>query len=566
MGRIPFLGFVKVRATVTLDATHRVDGVVERLAVRTKESPTTLAVGIGVDDPKWPLVSLLGFPGEIQRVATGSDSFLHTPTATSAVKTVTVRYRIHAPFTADDTVLRFRAVTSIVRLLHYSDIESAHDDPELVAGLAGTIGALRDDRTLVCGTGDNVAPGVLPLVTEGEIALEFFEAASPTVETFGNHDFDFGPERTAEIVRRSPQRWISANVRQNESPFAGVDQWCIERVGDERVGFFGLTDPTTPSIGDSENRLEFTDPIEAARDSIDTLHAQDVDYVVALSHLGRLDDELAATFDIDVILGGHVHSERVERIAGTVLTRPGSGGRTLFEIDLPTGDVTRHAVTDGPVDATLAERYRTLIAETGLDTVVAHVADPIFRTDADAFRGESRVGNFVADAYRWAAERAVGTDVPVVGLQNSGGIRTGPPLVGDVTVADLISLVPFDEPIVVADCSGEELHSVFAEAAETPGFGESDWWHAHVSGARLTYDHDDGRLQSASVGGEPVVDSGRYHLAFPEFLLYTTVEFPTLADDLPIERLDIQYELLSEYAEAVGIDPAIEGRIVRNGV
>jgi 2',3'-cyclic-nucleotide 2'-phosphodiesterase (5'-nucleotidase family) len=486
-------------------------------------------------------------------------------TAPSAVKTVTVRIRRVAGV-IDDTVLRSRTVSSPVRLLHYSDIENAHDDPELVAGLAGTIGALRDDRTLVCGTGDNVAPGVLPLVSEGEVALDFFEAVSPTVETFGNHDFDFGPDRTAEIVRRSPQRWLSANVRLNGSPFAGVDPWHVERVGDERVGFFGLTDPTTPSIGDSDNRLEFTDPIAAAGDAIDALRAHDVDHVVALSHLGRRDDELAATFDIDVVLGGHVHSERVERIAGTVLTRPGSGGHTLFEIDLPTGDVTRHAVADGSVDSALAATYRARIANAGLDTVVARVDDPISRTDADAFRGESRVGNFVADAYRWAAERALGADLPVVGLQNSGGIRTGPPLAGDVTAADLISLVPFDEPLVVAELSGDTLRSVFAEAADTPGFGESDWWHAHVSGARLTYDHDDGRLRAASVGGEPVVDSARYTLAFPEFLLYTTVEFPTLTADLPIERLDTQYELLIEYAEAVGIDPSIEGRIVRNGV
>ena len=122
-----------------------------------------------------------------------------------------------------------------MRLLHYSDIENAHDDPATIAGLAGTIESLRDDRTLVCGTGDNVAPGVLPLVSEGEIALDFFEAVSPTVETFGNHDFDFGPDRTAEIVRRSPQRWLSANVRLNGSPFAGVDPISV---GDLFAGAF----------------------------------------------------------------------------------------------------------------------------------------------------------------------------------------------------------------------------------------------------------------------------------------------------------------------------------------
>ncbi len=452
-----------------------------------------------------------------------------------------------------------------MRLLHYSDIENAHDDPELIGRLAGTIDSIRDDRTLVCGTGDNVAPGVLPLVSEGSIALEFFEVASPTVETFGNHDFDFGPDRTENVVARSPQRWLSANVRRGGSPFADVDPWWIARLDGDSVGFFGLTDPTTPSAGEEGEKIEFLDPIPAATDAVDALRARGVDHVVALSHLGRLDERLAVACDIDVVLGGHVHSERVERVADTVLTRPGSGGETLLEIDLTTRGVLRHDVSEGPLDTDLAARYRDRLSETGLDSVVGRVSEPIERTDAAAFRGESRVGNFVADAYRWAAERAVGPEPAVVGLQNSGGIRTGPPLSGTITAADLVGLVPFDEPLVVAELTGRELESVFAEAADTPGFGESDWWHAHVSGARLAYDHEDDRLGEASVDGSPIAESATYRLAASEFLLHTEGEFPTLTERHAIERLDTQYEILIEYADAVGIAPVVEGRITRNG-
>jgi 2',3'-cyclic-nucleotide 2'-phosphodiesterase (5'-nucleotidase family) len=451
-------------------------------------------------------------------------------------------------------------------LIHYSDIENAHDDPETIGRLAGTIDALDGDGALVCGTGDNTAPGVLPLVSRGGIALEFFEAVRPTVETFGNHDFDFGPDRTAELVARSPQRWLSANVSRGGELFAGVDPWWVERVGDERVGFFGLTDPTTPSVGDFEHEVTFSDPIEAVGDAVDALYDRGVDHVVALSHLGRADSRLAAAHDIDVILGGHVHTERIERIEGTVLTRPGTGGEVVLEVDPDTGDVNRHAVADGPLDAALADRYRERLTAAGLDTVVATVGEPIARTDREAFHGESPVGNFVADAYRWAAERAVGTDPPVVGLQNSGGIRTGPPLDGAVTTGDLIGLVPFDEPLVVVELSGSALRPVLEEGGDTPGFGEPDWWHAHVSGARLTYDHDEERLTEATVAGDPIDPDRRYRLAVSEFLLHTDVEFPTLAVASVVDRLDTQYRILIEYARTVGIDPRVDGRIVRNGL
>ena len=453
-----------------------------------------------------------------------------------------------------------------MRLLHYSDIENVHDDPQAVGRLAGTIESLDDGRTLICGTGDDLAPGVLPLVTRGEIALEFFEAVGPDVETFGNHDFDFGPDRTVELIERSPQRWFSANVTRDGEPLAGVDRWGIERVDGTRVGFFGLTDPTTPSVGDFDGELAFSDPIEAARNATGALWDRGAEYVVALSHLGRADGRLAAACDVDVVLGGHVHSERIERIDGTVLTRPGSGGGTVLEVDLESGDVTRHPVAEGPLDSELAARYRDRLSAADLDTVVGHVEEPIARTAREAFRGESRVGNFVADAYRWAAERAVGTEPPVVGLQNSGGIRTGPPLSGDVTRGDLVGLVPFEEPLVVVELPGSALRSVLQEGADTPGFGEAEWWHAHVSGARLGYDHDDDRLVEASVAGEPIVDTRRYRLAVSDFLLHTDAEFPTLSDARPIERLDTQYEILVGYAREVGIDPDVEGRIVRKGL
>ena len=453
-----------------------------------------------------------------------------------------------------------------MRLLHYSDIENAHDDPDRIGRIAGLVSALRDDDAFVCGTGDNVAPGVLPLVTRGEQALDFFAAVSPTVSTFGNHDFDFGADRARELVERSPQQWLSANIYAGGEPFAGVDGATIRRADGESVGFVGVTDPTTPSANPEAKALEFSDPIAAVAEAADDLRGAGVDHVVVLSHLGRADDDLARETDVDVVLGGHVHSERVDRVDGTLLTRPGSGGDCVLEVDLGTGSVERHPVATAPLDEALAARYGERLDEAGLDAVVGRVEEPLRRTEREAFRGESRVGNFVADAYRWAAVEAVDADVPVVGLQNSGGIRTGPAIDGEVTVSDLVSLVPFEEPVVVLELSGVELLDAFREAADTTGFGESDWWHAHVSGARLAYDYADDELVEATVDGRPVDPDGRYLLATTEFLLYTDEEFPTLTDAARRRTLDTQYEVLADFARTVGVDPELEGRIVRAGL
>ncbi len=445
-----------------------------------------------------------------------------------------------------------------VRLLHYSDIENAYDTPDRLGRLAGTIMARRSDDTLVFGTGDNTAPGVLPLVTRGEQALDFFEAVSPDADTFGNHDFDFGPARTLELVAQAPQPWLCANVERDGDLFGrevGVRPWQVYSAGGARVGVFGLVTPRTASINPATGNVQFTDPITAAERAVDALHAEGVDYIVCLSHLGTGDERLATEVDVDVVLGGHIHTERVERLDDTLLTRPGVNGEVLLEVTLPDREVTRHVVADGPCDEAVTAMMERRLADAGVDEVVAHVAEPVKRTEVACFHGESRVGNFVADAYRWFAD----TDV---GLQNSGGIRSGPPLADEVTVGDLISLIPFDEPLAVAAVSGAELRTAFAQGdGARLAFGAPDWWHAHVSGAELVYDRAADGLVDARVGGRPVEADGQYTVALADYLLHSDDEFPVLEERHRIDTLDTQYEVLAAYAREVGIDPQVEGRV-----
>ena len=108
------------------------------------------------------------------------------------------------------------------RLLQYSDVENVFDNPRQAGRLAGAIRTRNDDHTIICGTGDNTAPGVLALIDRGQQALELFEAINTDVETFGNHDFDFGIEAIQSIVAASPQTWVSTNIyHQDDDGTAG---------------------------------------------------------------------------------------------------------------------------------------------------------------------------------------------------------------------------------------------------------------------------------------------------------------------------------------------------------
>ncbi|MGM0605659.1 MAG: bifunctional metallophosphatase/5'-nucleotidase [Halobacteriota archaeon] len=449
----------------------------------------------------------------------------------------------------------------MVRLLQYSDIENVYDTPERVGRFAGVLSEFNGPDALVVGTGDNTAPGVTSLLTNGRQSIELFETIGTDLETFGNHDFDYGLDATLEIVADSPQTWVATNVRDRHGDRfgsqAGVVPTAIRTVNGESIGFFGLTDPATPSLNPMATELSFDDPIEAAETAVCDLRNEGVDHVVALSHLGSTDERLAERVDVDVILGGHVHRERIDRIDGTLLTRPGVNGHTIVEITLDGTAVTAetHSSAAAPVVESVAESIRELFVDAGVDAVVGHVSEPIERDPETVHGGECRIGNFIADAYRWASD----TDV---GLQNSGGIRTGPAWDDAVTIADLISVNPFEEPVVSVRVTGDELISAFEQlTGSAVDFGADGWWHGHLSNATVTWSEASDRLLEATVGGEPIDRDQYYTVATPEYILHSDHEFPAIDARHRIDEHGIQHEILAAYAREHGIEPTIDGRI-----
>lgn len=449
----------------------------------------------------------------------------------------------------------------MVRLLQYSDIENVYDDPDRLARFAGRIRSLADSETIVIGTGDNTAPGVTSMISDGRQSLDLFEAIDADFSTFGNHDFDYGLDATRTIVAESPQTWLSANVYNGSDERFGADvgvvPTAVRRVDGTTIGFFGLTDPATPSLNPMAADLEIADPIEAARDAIDRLRQSGAEEIVALSHLGSLDERLARNTDVDVVLGGHVHKPRNDRVDGTVLTRPGVNGHRILEVafDGNGWNVYEHETADGEPYEPIAAAVRDRFAAAGVDAVVSRVEEPIHRDPGVVHGGECRIGNFVADAYRWAADADVG-------IQNSGGIRPGPPLSGEVLVADLISVIPFEEPVVTVELTGDELRRALAGLRDPPvEFGDDGWWHGHVSNAAIVWDESAGELASARVGGEPIEPDRSYTVATSEYLLHSDHELGVVGDHHYVDDHGIQHEVLADYGRERGIDPSIDGRI-----
>lgn len=450
-----------------------------------------------------------------------------------------------------------RTMGTTVRFLHYSDVENAYDDPARIGRLASSIRELRDDATLVCGTGDTTAPGLLAMETRGAHARRFFRAVAPDFATFGNHDFDPGTDPLRETVAESPQTWVTANLLEESgdrqfAADAGVQRTALTSVDGTRVGLAGVTDPETVRPHPGAEGVRVTDPVEAAARATDELVDRGVDLVVVLSHAGESDDGIASLPAVDLVLGGHVHDVRNDRVDGTPVVHPGQRGERLSEVVVTDGavDVVLHDVTEAEVAADVAETYRDLRTETGLDETLTRVEGTVPR-DRTACYPESVMGNTVADAYRWSAD----ADVAIF---NAMQLRTGPALSGEVTVGDVRGAIPFDNPIHATTLTGEEVLELLANLG-APGpdlevFG-------HVSGATLTWRRtgDDLALDSATVGGESPDPSATYRVSAPAYAFDRGL-FPPLASDRVEETTGRAHEALVAHVRRHGLTD-LEGRM-----
>lgn len=82
----------------------------------------------------------------------------------------------------------------------------------------------------------------------------------------------------------------------------------------------------------------------------------------------------------------------------------------------------------------------------------------------------SPLGNFLADAYRWAAKEQLGRAADVA-FMNHGGVRINRLSSGPLTVGKIHEVMPFDNLMVVMDVSGKLLQNYLDNIAASGGGG-----------------------------------------------------------------------------------------------
>lgn len=173
------------------------------------------------------------------------------------------------------------------------------------------------DNLLLFDCGDFSQGSVYYNLFKGDVEVKLMNLMQYDACTIGNHEFDFGLENLARLMRMADFPFVCCNYDFTGTPCEGLVKpyYIIERAG-VRVGVLGVC-PQPEGLIASQNfgGMRYTKPAEAAQPVIDLLRNEEhCDVVICLSHLGWGDkpnmdpDFIANTTGLDVLLGGHSHT------------------------------------------------------------------------------------------------------------------------------------------------------------------------------------------------------------------------------------------------------------------
>jgi 5'-nucleotidase len=153
---------------------------------------------------------------------------------------------------------------------------------------------------------------------KGRIEIEAMNRMGYDAVTLGNHEFDYGIDTLAAVLKGADFAVVCANYDVRGTALEGiVKPYTILRRNGIKIGIFGLGCAPNGLISDKNFLpIQYLSPYPIAQQMADTLRQQGCSIVICLSHLGTVgkapedynDIEMAGlTRGIHVIIGGHTH-------------------------------------------------------------------------------------------------------------------------------------------------------------------------------------------------------------------------------------------------------------------
>ncbi len=391
--------------------------------------------------------------------------------------------------------------------------------------------------------GDTFHGTALATLDQGKSVLDLLTLAGYDAMVPGNHDFNYGSDHLVTLSFQTPIPMLSANILKKGTDKRLLDGFAVIGRENIKIGVFGLSTPETAYKTNPSNveTLDFYDPYAAAAEAVSVLKAAEVDYIIALCHLGLGSDSThtsegvaRAVAGIDLIVDGHSHTllDQGKRVGNTLIVSAGEhmqavgvvmldhATRTAIAEIIEADDPSLQGLSDPAIDAKLQEIHlnqQQLLAEVLGSTPVA------LDGERSAVRtGETNLGSLIADAMR--AESGA-----QIALLNGGTIRTSI-AAGNITKGDILEVLPFGNYIVTKKLNGSNLRAALERAVKA--LPEENGGFLQVSGLTFSVDRSapaGGRVKDVLIDGKPLDIAAEYTVAVNDFMAAGGDGFSTIA-------------------------------------
>ena len=371
----------------------------------------------------------------------------------------------------------------------------------LLKPLVDSVRGAHPGRTFLFDSGDLLQGNPLGFV----YARRYADAPSPIIRAMnlmgydaaaiGNHEFNYGLDHLASAIELAEFPFVSANIHRHGTDDHYYQPYTLIAVpaphgGDSLV--IGVTGNTPPGVHvwDRDNVtgiMEIRDIVTSVRRVVDEMRRRGADIVVVLSHgglegtsydtatTGLPQENMAAELarqepDIDVIFMGHTHRELADTtINGVLLTQPRNWAGSLAAATITArrtdagwravqkrGEILRPdpARADRAFMDSLRWEHERTVAWVNARVGTAATAMP-------ARQGRVRdvaIIDFINEVQRRTAGAQLSAAAAFV-------IDAGLPA-GDVSIADIAALYPYDNTLRAIRISGAQLRAYLEKAAE----------------------------------------------------------------------------------------------------
>ncbi|MFY7670854.1 bifunctional metallophosphatase/5'-nucleotidase [Tenacibaculum sp. MEBiC06402] len=394
-------------------------------------------------------------------------------------------------------------------------------------------------NTMLVLAGDFLNPSLLGTIkvngerVRGKQMVEVMNAMNFDLVAFGNHEFDLSYQNLQSRLNESKFDWICSNVYHNlngekksfgkiiEGKKKEINQTFIKEFnfGSKtfKVGFISVCIPSNP-----KSYVTYTDIFEEARKSYTELKDK-TDIVLGLTHVKLEDDIKIAEMlpDIPLIMGGHEHTNKYEKVGNSLITKADANAKTVyvhkfefnsttkklnFNSELITIDESIKA--DKEVGAVVSKWENILNSEIkeiieNPNEIIYTTETPLEARDTPVRSIQTNMGEIVAESMSNAYDNKV--DCAFV---NGGSIRIDDVLSGEISAVDIFRVLPYGGPVLKVKLKGELLKEVLDYGEKSSGTG------AYLQRYNISFKNDMWFVQN-----EPIDKNKIYSVATSDYLL-----------------------------------------------